>query len=562
MIAQRTIVPLVRRFSSTLQPSKDGDGDGETVHSRLFGGGSCGWEVIEEKRRCVIIAGAGAGKTHEMLSRARYAADRGRCAFFVRIENIGEAFGAAFDVGELESFETWLSSEEDAWFFLDSVDEALLSNPQAFEEAIRVFATRIADARHRAYVIISSRSYAWRNRSDRELLEQLLPYEAPSLEEMNAGEADEESNFSALDSTDLKSSIEVYTLDDLDDDDIRMFAAHLGAVDIEGLLQEIQRLGLTNLSGRPFDLLGILSKWRSDRRLGGRLDYLRHSIVVQLAEVATQASEALEEGWLHSGARRLAAAVILTGGADICIPDMDQSERGIDAAQVLPDWSPEALIALLKCGLFNDAIYGVVRFRHRDVRELLAAEWFAGHLMDTNRRPEIEVMLFREQYGERIITPRFRPILPWLVLLDEGVRRDAASISPEIAVEGGDVASLPVEERRTLLDSIVKQIAQGEDDRGARDNDAIARIAQADLAPEVMALIDRYSENNDALFFLGRLVWQGQMKECVPALMDIVCNPASGLYARIAATRAVYTAGSKGQQDALWDALLEVQIET
>jgi hypothetical protein len=112
---------------------------------------------------------------------------------------IGEAFGAAFDVGELQSFETWLSSEEDAWFFLDSVDEALLSNPQAFEEAIRVFATRIADARHRAYVIISSRSYAWRNRSDRELLEQLLPYEAPSLEEMNAGEADEESNFSAFD---------------------------------------------------------------------------------------------------------------------------------------------------------------------------------------------------------------------------------------------------------------------------------------------------------------------------------------------------------------------------
>ena len=80
------IVPLVRRFSPTFSPPEDGDADGEAVHPYLVCKSSSGWEVIEEKRRCVIIADAGAGKTHEMLTRTRYSAERGRNAFVIGIE--------------------------------------------------------------------------------------------------------------------------------------------------------------------------------------------------------------------------------------------------------------------------------------------------------------------------------------------------------------------------------------------------------------------------------------------------------------------------------------------
>ena len=70
MTSHKSIVPLVRQFSPTFPPSEDETGDGEVVHPYLFGKSSSGWEEIEEKRRCVIIADAGAGKTHEMLTRA------------------------------------------------------------------------------------------------------------------------------------------------------------------------------------------------------------------------------------------------------------------------------------------------------------------------------------------------------------------------------------------------------------------------------------------------------------------------------------------------------------
>lgn len=551
------IVPLVRRFSKTFSPSSDEEGDPEAIHPDFFfNRSSVGWEVIEEKRRCVIIADAGAGKTYEMLTRARYAEERGRYAFFIRIENIGSAFVSSFDVGKAQRFEAWLESNEDAWFFLDSVDEALLHDPLAFEDAMKAFAARIADAGDRAYIIISSRSYAWRARTDRELLDQLFPYTPPEAEEL---EEEGLEGIVAPDTSDPSkppSSVEVVLLDDLDDDDIRMFAAHLGATNIEEMMQEIRRSGLSNLSARPFDLLGILAKWRSERQLGGRLGYLKHSISAQLDEIDFSTAP-VDQGKLSEGIRRVAAAVILTGKAEVSVPGSERTKRGFDPLKVLPDWPREAVMALLQCTLFTDAVYGAVRFRHRDIRELLAAEWFAEGLANPDRRADVEAMLIREKYGERILTPRFRPILPWLVLLDDRFRLEATAIRPEIAVEGGDVASLPVEERRSLLHSIVEQIAQGEDDRGARVNDAIARIAQADLSSDVANLIARHDENDEALFFLGRLVWQGSMTDCIPLLLDIARNKSRGVYARIAAARAVFTTGSREQQDTLWDSLLE-----
>ena len=95
-------------------------------------------------------------------------------------------------------------------------------------------------------------------------------------------------------------------------------------------------------------------------------------------------------------------------------------------------------------------------------------------------------------------------------------------------MRGGDPAQLPLPERTRILTDVLDRIARGADDGTARDNYAIARIAQPDLAVEASALIDRYADNDDAIFFLGRLVWQGDMSECVAPLLD----PARGVFCR------------------------------
>ncbi|MGL4712362.1 MAG: hypothetical protein ACRCWP_07325, partial [Shewanella sp.] len=251
----------------------------------------------------------------------------------------------------------------------------------------------------------------------------------------------------------------------------------------------------------------------------------------------------------------------LTGEAGIFVPDQTHGKVGIDAESVLYDWNSNDVKALLERGLFNDIIYGAVRFRHREIRELLTAEWFHSLIETGNSRCAVESLIFKEQYGEQVVTPRLRPILPWLILFDPPIRKKALALHPEIAVEGGDIARLPLNERKRILVDIVRRIVADEDDRSARNNSAIARIAQPDLSDEIRQLIVEYANNDDAIFFLGRLVWQGNITACVEDFMPIAIAPERGKYARIASVRAISTTGTVEQKMTLWKALNEVPAE-
>ena len=366
-------------------------------------------------------------------------------AFFLRIEEIVDDFEQAFEVGSVESFQQWLASQNEAWFFLDSVDEARLSHPRALEKAIHRFSTRIKLGQLRAHVCISSRPYAWRPKSDRRLIHQYLPFKKKQTETADERadriETSEQSEF----------ELEIFMLDPLNETDIRLFAKHRTTPEVDALIEELERSNLMALAERPFDLEGILDKWASERKLGGRSELLRHNVELRLKEVDPDkdALRPLNLGKAREGARKLAAAVVLTGKPGIHVPDYTHEKTGIEPEAVLSHWEPIDVRTLLDRAIFNDVIYGAVRFRHREVLELLAAEWFGNLLRKGNARHAIEGLFFREQYGEQIVSPRLRPILPWLILEDENVRKRALSIHPEIAVEGGDPARLPLPQTET-----------------------------------------------------------------------------------------------------------------
>lgn len=508
------------------------------------------WDDMDREFRCVILAEAGAGKTEELRQRARVLTNKGKPAFFIRIEDIEADFYKAFEIGGEAQFRSWLQSTGEAWFFLDSVDEARLENPRAFEKALRRFAKGIERSAHRAHIYLSSRPYAWRPREDRKLLDELLFLPAPQ-----GGEGDKD-----VQQAEPQSTLTIYTMRPLDKDRVRRFCIAREAKEVDQLLHEIERANLWSLAERPFDLEGILIKWAEDNALSGRLELLRHNIDKRLRD--DHSSDRAQRQPLNlerarDGARHLAAAVLLTGRPGLNVPDAETVKPGIEAESVLADWDPKDVRALLERGIFNDIIYGAVRFRHRDVRELLAAEWFEGLLKAGNSRHSVEALFFREHYGEKLVTPRLRPVLPWLILLDDEVCRRALEIHPEIAVEGGDPSRLPLLVRRSILTDIVRRIVSDEDDRTARDNSAIARIANLDLSEDVQKLIRDYGDNDDAIFFLGRLVWQGEMENCVAPFVDIAVESSRGIYARIASARAVMSCGSIDQYQSMWQKLNE-----
>ncbi|MDD2468291.1 MAG: hypothetical protein PHI97_30290 [Desulfobulbus sp.] len=541
-------VPLDRQFSPV--PNSQEEAESNEILSIWGHVEPKTWDDLDQEIRCVILAEAGAGKTEELRHRASLLAGQGKPSFFIRIEDIETNFYEAFEIGEDTQFQTWLQSTEEAWFFLDSVDEARLDNPRTFEIALRRFAKGIKGGAHRAHIYLSSRPYAWRPRDDRRLLDEILFLAAPL----------EEGHDEASQQSDPLSALTIYTMRPLDKERIRRFCVARGVDNIDRLLLEVERTNLWSLAERPFDLEGVLAKWAEDRVLGGRLELLRHNIDKRLRDDhscnrAQRQSLNLERA--REGARRLAAAVMLSGQAGLNVPDATPVKPGIDAESVLADWDPQDVRALLERGIFNDIIYGAVRFRHRDVRELLVAEWFKSLLKTGNSRYSVETLFFREQYEQKIIIPRLRSVLPWLILLDDEVRRKALELQPEISVEGGDPSQLPLLERRQILADIVRRIVSNEDDRSARDNSAIARIANSDLSADTLQLINEYYNNDDAIFFLGRLVWQGEMATCVAPFVAIAVDKSRGIYARIASTRAVMTCGAVEQQQSLWRQLNE-----
>lgn len=112
------VVELIRRFAPLSSRSREWD------FFMLGPGRPQRWHEIEDHFRVLIIADPGAGKTFEARTRARKIKERSRHAFFIRIERIDANFDQAFEVGTAAEFANWPTSTEEAWFFLDSVDEA------------------------------------------------------------------------------------------------------------------------------------------------------------------------------------------------------------------------------------------------------------------------------------------------------------------------------------------------------------------------------------------------------------------------------------------------------
>ena len=148
-------------------------GDGDEVDYRNIGyGKGLNWPDLLAEYRTIILSEAGSGKTEEIRHSAQTLRNEGKPAFFLRLEHVTDDFEIAFEEGNLTEFELWLSSDNEGWLFLDSVDEARLREPKDFERAIRKIGFRLSTALQRMHIILTSRGTAWRPVTDLKLCQQ------------------------------------------------------------------------------------------------------------------------------------------------------------------------------------------------------------------------------------------------------------------------------------------------------------------------------------------------------------------------------------------------------
>lgn len=561
---QYEFVELNRTFHELSKNARENDD--VDLSQAFYGRGQLTWDNLVKGHRTVILSEAGSGKTEEIRHAALKLRAEGKVAFFLRLEHIPDDFDDAFEVGSVEEFEEWLASGNESWLLLDSVDEARLRNPGDFERAVRKLGRRISTAKDRAHVVLTGRTSAWRPKTDLALCGQHIPFTprttaAAGVGDVGADEVDTSDEFDEAVRTeqrpqkDTEPTFKIVALDDLSPGQIETFACAKGVIDTKAFLEAIERADAWSFTSRPQDLEELTEFWLDKGRIGGRLEIMRNSIDRRLAERDQDRADARPLSSLRAreGARLVAAATTLAQDPTIQVPDGANNTKGISLRSVLTDWNDKEQATLLSRPIFDEAIYGTVRFHHRSVRDYLTAEWLAQLLSRAASRRTVEALLFRNQYGLDVIVPTLRPILPWLAILDEKVRERLRKVAPEVVFEGGDPSALPLSTRKIILAEVCEQIASGTSGRSATDYAAVQRFANADLADKIRDLLIKYATNDELRGFLIRMVWLGQLTALLPEAKEIALSPKTSKYTRIAAFRAVRAIGTEADQKELRD---------
>ncbi len=353
-------------------------------------GRNLSWEELLNEPRSIVLAEAGAGKTQEIRYTTTKLRLEGKAAFFLRLEHIVGGLEISFEVGTSNEFQSWLSSNDEGWLLLDSVDEARLKDPKDFERAIRKLSVGTSPALQRVHIIITSRITAWRPMTDLRLCNTQLPFnesrkidDLDSFEDTKGGRI-KENLFEALDSSDAKyatqslakenSGFKVCSLNDLTKEQVKIFVKAKGISDEARFLEEIDKQDAWTFTTRPQDLDELLGYWNEKHQIGTRLDLMKNSINRRIRERDQDraVTNLLTSEKARKGVQLLATACSLLNESVIKIPDTENRSSdsgGIDATSILYDWNDKECDTLLSRPIFDEAIYGAVRFHHRSVRE-------------------------------------------------------------------------------------------------------------------------------------------------------------------------------------------------
>ena len=362
------VVALNRRF---YELGDDELPDTEFRHAMGLGDGGIGWEELLAKRRVVILAEAGSGKSTEMGERARLNAACGRFTFHATVEDVGlDGLERALSSSGRASLTQWRGSAENAWFFIDSVDEAK-SKGVRLERVARRLADGIQDAEQRAHVILSGRITDWEFRRDLQSLKDWLPVTVRA----STGSEEELLQIVRQETRRDKEPLSpeqpfVARMAPLDRKRVRLFAEAKGAPNLERLLEHIEAANLWHFARRPLDLDWLVRFWQSQGRFGSLAEMVERSVSERLKETNTDRARAdtLESARALQAVERIAATMVFGRRATIAIPDSEvafSSDSPLDLADILPDWSADDRTLLLSRPIFDPATLGRARF-HND----------------------------------------------------------------------------------------------------------------------------------------------------------------------------------------------------
>jgi hypothetical protein len=548
-----SVIDLDRRFVEWLGKSESGP---DVVARFGLSGQGLSWADLRKRRRVVLLAEAGSGKTKELERQADELRSQGSFAFYIPVQDVGaEGLRNALFASDRPRFDAWRESDKPAWFYLDSVDEAKLAGVH-FRTALRKIAEGISGAEGRAHIILSARYTDWEYGADLERLKAALPLpdtqhseSAPTLEQLIVHIIRHQYEPNTVEEPEAPL---IVVMASLDRDRVRRFAVAQGADYVDEFLTQIDVANLWRFARRPLDLGWLVEFWQSHRRLGALREMLRESLAQRLSESNPDRArtDRLDAAKARAGLERVGAALVFGQADTIAVPDSEsvpsQIAGSLKLGDILPDWSAQECQGFLGRAVFDPATFGRARL-HNDnegvVRAYLAACWLVKlHQQGLSAR-QLSELLFAQTYGCELIKPSLQETVAWLALDDQAVASSAIDRDPFLLIRAGDPGSLPTSVRVRLVDLVAARMISRDDEVPILDFDSLKRFARPDLAEVVRARLGAHKDNPRIRDLMLRIIWLGRIEACTDLVTDIAFGGYEDAHTQICATRALAAIG-------------------
>ncbi|WP_343654394.1 hypothetical protein [Paraburkholderia caribensis] len=514
-------IPLNRRFYEWHDESRD-----PALHLR-FSSPESGltWQDLHQRRRVVILAEAGSGKSVELIHQAQELSAAGKFAFYATVQDVAHrGLNRALRRADQERLAAWKAGDQPAWFFIDSIDEAKLDNVR-LESALREIADGIFEHERRAHIVLSGRHTDWEFARDARRLQDELPIPSdesaeppPTLRTLIRRILRSEKRPEA---TPVEKPL-VVVMAPLDDIQIGVYAAAKEVVDTTRFVAAIHSGNLQDIARRPLDLDWLVRYWIEHNQFGNFAQVVEASLLERLREPDPERNrrDRLSVDRAMSGLERIGASLVLGRKSTIAVPDAEvPSTDNLDALTVdsaLPDWPGDDRQLLLNRPVFDPATFGRARL-HNDnegvIRAFLTARWLLRLRQQNLSARRLLNLLFTESYGVKLVRPSMAETAAWLSLWDNAVAKEVIERAPFLLLTAGDPSTLPATLRAEALRALVARI-RNDEEIPRLDNSSLTRFAQPDIVATLRSLWTSDAQHADIRALLLRLIWLGVLRDC------------------------------------------------
>jgi hypothetical protein len=545
-------IQLDRRFAPWTDDSRN------EIEATLILGkrrGSLNWADLLAFKRVVVLAEGGSGKTSEFREHSRLLAADEKFSFYVTVKKVGQrGFEQSLTPPQAQKFMAWRASDQPAWFFVDSVDEAK-SGGVSLVDALEHLSAAIQGAELRAHVIMSGRYADWEFRKDLQSLAELIPVpsERVSTQTIDPDKIIIEAiRRQPEEQPKVREEHLIVLMSELDPSQVETYARARRIEYVQQFLDGLSEAKLWSFARRPLDLEWLVRYWRANGSFAKFAVMLELNISERLTEPDPDRAKSihLDQAQGMRALERIGAALVLGKMRDIEIPDSGNRadpQPALRLRDALPD-IPQALQSnLMNSAMFMPSSVGMVRL-HNDndgvVSTYLAAKWLKRMLDNNCPWSVVDGLLFATTYGVRVAKPSMLQTAAWLSLWDARAADALSSIQPMGLVELGDAASLPLSTRKKVLAVVIEAFASG-NEHHLINHDGLKRFVQPDMASDVKELFERFANACEARQVLLQMIDHGRLLDCSSIALQVATNLSVDSLSQSLAVQALAQAGDE-----------------